>query len=190
MKKLMLAFAGVLGAIGVFYISRTAQPPANEEVQGALGGRKLDRGATICVSQIQNLSGKAANLEGIDDELVGQLSNAGFKARLNSGDGAACEATVYGEIIALKGKDKMEAQLEFRLVVTGEQTPAMSSVAKGKSSDAIPEGAISAAFPGTQKPAARDAAAIEREAIVSALADAARQVKEQRPSRPTRAALY
>jgi hypothetical protein len=196
MNRALLVIAGLVAAAGVFYLSRTEYPPKNEQVQGALGGRRLAHGATVCVNGIQNLSEQKPNLEGIDDDLVGQLNKVGYRARLLSGQGkhdapgaaGTCEATVFGEIVNLKGKDKAEAEVEFRLMIAGDQTPFLSSMAKGKGTDPVAENMILSAAPG-KKPGVtrRDPAVVQREAIVAAFADAARQIEEQRPSRPTRA---
>ena len=196
MKKVALALAGLIAAGVVFYLSRTEYPPRNEQVQGAIGARRLAHGAAVCVTGIQNKSEKTIALEALDDDLVAQLNNVGFKARLASGQGrndaaaasSNCEATVYGEIVNLKGKDKMEAEVEFRVMIAGDQTPHISSVAKGKSSDPVPANVVLSAMPGKQKfDLKKEPAVIQREAIVAAFGDMARQVEAQRPTRSTRA---
>jgi hypothetical protein len=121
---------------------------------------------------------------------VAQLNRAGFQA---SAGAKACEASVYGEIIALKGKDRVEAEVEFRLLLSGDQTPSMSSIGKGKSvaPGAAPgKDVIMAMTPGKLPVGAKttDHASVSREAVVSAFADVAKQIEEQRPSRSTRAA--
>ena len=126
MKKAILVLTGAIAAAGTYYISSTPYQPKNEQVQGALGARRLANGAKVCVNKIQNRSG-------IDDDLIAQLSNAGFKAAATGRSEAACASSVYGEIVALKGKYWMEAEVEFRLVIAADQTPFISSIAKGKS---------------------------------------------------------
>jgi hypothetical protein len=188
MKKAWLFTAALLAAAGTLYLSRTGAPPQNEQVRGALVGPRLARGATICVGKIQSLSEKQAKMEGLEDQLVAQLRRAGFAARLATPDAAsaaACEATVFGELVSLRGKDRMEAQVEFRVLIAGEEAPFMSSIAKGKSS-----GTAAPALPGNSLLASKKApAAVQQEAIAAALADVAKQVEAQRPSRPTRAVL-
>src|SRR5262245_1824135 len=121
MKKLLLVLAGAIAAAGVYYVSRTPYPPVNEQVQGAIGGKRLTRGSTVCVNKIQNLSGKALETESLEEDLVAQLNKAGFKA--SAGAKSGCEGSVHGEVIALKGKDRVEAEVEFRLMIAGDETP-------------------------------------------------------------------
>jgi hypothetical protein len=187
MKKLLVVLAGAVAAAGIYYISRTPYPPKNEQVQGAIGGRRLAQGATVCVNKIQNLSGKQLAMEGIDGDLIAQLNKAGFKA-ISGTDG--CDGSVHGEIIALKGKDRVEAEVEFRLMISGDQTPYLSSIGKGKSGAmqaALNTGAAMSVVP--TKPKQADPAVASREAVVAAFADVAKQIEEQRPSRSTRAAV-
>jgi hypothetical protein len=188
MNKLLLVLAGAVAAAGIYYISRTPYPPKNEQVQGAIGGRRLAQGATVCVNKIQNLSGKQLAMEGIDEDLVAQLNKAGFKATAATTTG--CDGSVHGEIIVLKGKDRVEAEVEFRLMISGEQTPYLSSIGKGKSGElaaALNTGVAMAIAP--SKPKQADPAVASREALVAAFADVARQIEQQRPSRSTRAAV-
>jgi hypothetical protein len=191
MKKALLVVAAAVAAGGIYYLSRTTSSPANEDVQGAIGGRRLVRGSTVCVNRIQNLSGKELAMEGIHEDLAAQLNRAGFKASV--GANGDCEGTVYGEIIGLKGKDRVEAEVEFRLLIAGDQTPYLSSIAKGKSgaNASVPaKDVIMALQPGklpATKPAA-DHSAASREAVTAAFADLAKQVEAQLPSRSTRAA--
>ncbi len=197
MKKAALALIGLIGAGGVFYLSRTNYPPGNAQVQGALGGRRLAQNATVCVTPINNLSEQKSDLDGITDEMVGQLNKVGYRARLVSGQGrndhpqalANCDATVYGEVANLKGKDRGEAEVDFRLLIAGDQTPYFSSTAKGKGAN-LPSTAdvVLAATPGKKPAVARDYSGAHRAAVVAAFADAARQIETQRPARSTRPA--
>jgi hypothetical protein len=201
MKKYLLILAGAAAAAGMFYLSRTEYPPKNEQVQGALGGKRLTRGSTVCVNKLQNLSEKQVSLEGVDDDLVGQLNNAGFKGRLISGQGKQdapgakpdCEGIVYGEIVNLKGKDRVEAEVEFRLMIAGDQTPFLSSRAKGKSREAVNPALAKQVTMGVLPKAAKngdkagDTAAATREALMAAFAEVAKQIEQQRPAASTRA---
>ncbi len=203
MRKILLISAGVLAAAGMFYLSRTEYPPRNSQVQGALGAKRLARGATVCVNKLQNLSEKKISLEGIDDDLVGQLNNAGFQARLVSGSGAKdapgakadCEGSVYGEIVNVKGKDRIEAEVEFRLMIAGDQTPFLSARAKGKSRETVNPAVANEMIKSVLPKAAKhqlskdpDSAALAtREALGAAFADVARQIEQQRPTASTQA---
>ena len=193
MKKAILVLAAAFVAGGVYYLSRGTYPPPDEHVQGSIGGRRLAHGATVCVSKIQNLSGKEIGVEDIAEGLVAQLNNAGFKASV--GDKPECQGSVFGEIIALKGKDRVEAEVEFRLLIAGDQTPYISSIAKGKSgltAGGVPaNNVVMAMAPGKSVVGAKGAnpAAASREAVMAAFADMAKQIEEQRPSRSTRAAV-
>ena len=197
MKKVILVLTGAIAAAGLYYVSRTPYPPPNERVQGALGARRLAQGAKVCVNKIQNRSGKALDMNGIDGDLIAQLSNAGFKASATGGSEAACEGSVYGEIVALKGKDRMEAEVEFRLMIAGDQTPFISSIAKGKSMEQEESGTpgaspVTGVVNGFAAPAKRGSdieptSVIARQAVNAAFADVAKQIERQRPSRSTRA---
>lgn len=200
MKKILLVLTGAIVAAGIYYVSRTPYPPANEQVQGALGARRLAQGAKVCVNKIQNKSGKPLDMNGVDGDLVSQLSNAGFKASAAAAGSSesACDGSVYGEIIALKGKDRMEAEVEFRLMIAGDQTPFLSSIAKGKSLEqekqAMPDASpVSGVVNGFVAPPAKRGADVEptsviaRQAVKAAFADVAKQIERQRPSRSTRA---
>jgi hypothetical protein len=178
MRKLGLVVAAAIAAGGVYYLSRVSNSPADQHVQGAIGAKRLAQGATVCVVKVQNLSGKQLGMEGIDASLATQLSKAGFKALVGGQSG--CEGSVYGEIITLKGKDRVEAEVEFRLLIAGEQTPFLSSIGKGKSSGS----------PGKELAMSlvqASPAAASREAVMAAFADVARQIELQQPSRSTRA---
>ena len=199
MKKILLVLTGAIAAAGIYYVSRTPYPPVNEQVQGALGARRLAQGAKVCVNKIQNKSGKPLDMNGVDDDLVSQLSSAGFKASAAAAGSSdsACDGSVYGEIVALKGKDRMEAEVEFRLMINGDQTPFLSSIGKGKSLEPEKRAApgaspVSGVVNGFIAPAKRGSdveptSVVARQAVNAAFADVAKQIERQQPSRSTRA---
>lgn len=190
MKKLGLVLVGLLCAAGMFYISRNENPPKNEQVQGVIGAWLVDRGASICVVKLQNASDRQLDLDNTNEALVAKLNQAGFKARVASGtDTTGCDASVYGEIVSLKGKNRVEAEVDFRLVKAGIERPLISSSAKGKSSE------VSANSPASDVamsmlPKARqknikevDNSSATREALAAAVDNLARQIETQRPVR-------
>ncbi|MFN7919347.1 MAG: hypothetical protein U0Q16_04575 [Bryobacteraceae bacterium] len=194
MKKLWFAAAGLVAAAGVFYLSRTATAPHNEQVQGAMGARMLSRGATVCVNRIQNLSEKDVPAGQLEEDLVDQLNQAGFHARLNTAGGdKPCEASVYGEIVNVKGKDSVQAEFEYRLVRDGEQAPFLSATAKGKAravkspEEARP--AMANSFVASRPDSQKNLGAARHDAILDAFAEMAKQVEGNRPVPKTRAAL-
>ncbi len=196
MKKSVFILAGAIAAAGIDYVSRTPYPPPNEQVQGALGARRLAHGAKVCVNRIENRSGKQLDMNGVDDDLVAQLNTAGFKA--GPGVAAGCDGSVYGEITALKGKERMEAEVEFRLMIAGDQVPFISSIAKGKSfnqqeqaAPTSPASGVVNAFtaPGKRGSDIEPTSVLARQALKAACADVAKQIEQQRPSRSTRASV-
>lgn len=189
-NKILLIVTGVGCAGGLLYLSRTAEAPRNDQVQGIIGAKLLGRGSTVCVNKFQNTSGKQASLDGIDEELVGRLNNVGFKARIvaapDSTATGACEAFVHGEVTSIKGKNRVEAEMDFRLVKAGVERPVMSSSAKGKSSEVRSGEAQKVAMALLPKRTVKDPNEVDdelatREALVSALQDVARQIEQQRP---------
>ena len=76
--------------------------------------------------------------------------------------------------------------MDFRLVKAGVERPAMSSSAKGKSSEARSGEAQKVAMALLPKRTVKDPNEVDaelatREALVSALQDVARQIEQQRP---------
>ena len=56
-NKILLIVTGVGCAGGLLYLSRTAEAPRNDQVQGIIGAKLLGRGSTVCVNKFQNTSG-------------------------------------------------------------------------------------------------------------------------------------
>ena len=136
----------------------------------------------ICIENIQNLSHRPVNMEGIDDELVVQLQKVGFQAnRISAPHGKPCDATVNAELVEITGRGRKSAQVDFRLTLAGEEPPRMSASAHGKSSKPAPKAiSVVSSFRETEPGPSRkkpDQAGAEREAIVAALADQAHQIK-------------
>lgn len=179
MKKVVLVAAAAVVAGGVYYLSRVASSPSGAHVQGAIGGRRLAQGAHVCVVKLQNLSGKQLGMEGMDADLAAQLNRSGFRGTV--GEQGGCDGSVYGEIISLKGKDRVEAEVEFRLLLAGDKTPYLSSIAKGKSAAAAAKDTMAMSL------VAPNSSAAGHEAVIAAFADVARQIERQEPSRSTRA---
>jgi hypothetical protein len=175
MKKTLMVVVALAGAAGVLYLSRTSQQPTDQQVQGAIGAKRLSRGATVCVNKLGNTSGKEIDMEGVEEALADQLEQVGFRSNVGGGD---CEGSVFGEITAVKGKDRVEAEVDFRLVLKGDQTPMISSTAKGKSGEADKSRSMAMSFVGKSR---KEGAAATREALLAAFAGVARQIEEQRP---------
>jgi hypothetical protein len=139
----------------------------------------------ICVETIQNLSHQPVSMEGIDDELVAQLQKIGFHAnRISAPNVKQCDATINAELVDITGRSRKTARVDFRLTLAGEEPPRMSASAHGRSSNSGPtvvsiiSGALNfrpMEFTSSQNRPER--AAAEREAMVAALADQARQIK-------------
>jgi hypothetical protein len=118
----------------------------------------LAPGASICVTPVQNLSEQAFGMNGYDDELVARMREIGYRAG-TPGKLPTCDATAYTEIVHVGGRNRIRAEVEFRLVLAGEQAPRLSTTAAGKS---------------PKPPKSRDAA--RREAILAAFTEQARKI--------------
>ncbi len=190
MKKLGVVIGGLLCAAGMFYISRNENPPKNEQVQGVIGAWLVDRGASICVVKLQNASDRQLDLDSTNEALVANLNKAGFKARVAPGtDTTGCDASIYGEIVSLKGKNRVEAEVDFRLVKAGIERPLISSSAKGKSSEVSANSPTSdvtmSLLPKARQKSFKevDNSSATREALAAAIDNLARQIETQRPVR-------
>jgi hypothetical protein len=137
----------------------------------------------ICIENIQNLSHRPVNMEGVDDELVVQLQRVGLQAnRISAPHGKRCDATVNAELVEITGRRRKTARVDFRLTLAGEEPPRMSASAYGKSSKSAPKAMpVASSFREAERapsPKKLDQAATEREAIVAALVDQAHQIKD------------
>jgi hypothetical protein len=107
---------------------------------------------------VQNLSEQAFGMNGFDDELVARIREIGYRAG-NPGKLGTCDATAHTEIVHMGGRNRIRAEVEFRLVLAGEEAPRLSTTAAGKS---------------PKPPKSRDAA--RREAILAASAEQAHRI--------------
>jgi hypothetical protein len=156
-SALMVILAGMVVAAGGLYVSRKCSFGIGCEVGTAIHPapvmsarpkndlRSLAPGATICVNPVQNLSDQTVDIGRMDEQLAGEIAKAGYGvARI--GD-LSCAATTYTEITHVSQGQRVEAELEFRLVLAAEQAPRFSATAKGESDLGGPqEDAIVAAF--------------------------------------------
>ncbi|HLY16115.1 MAG TPA: hypothetical protein VKR61_02770 [Bryobacteraceae bacterium] len=118
------------------------------------------------------MSGRAIGMTGIEDQLAAQLNGIGYRAG-KPGELGSCDAVVHTEIVHLAGNARMRVEVEFRLVLAGEQAPRLSATAGGKSS----KPARRRPFVGSFVPARPDSSTAEREAILSALAEQSRKIQ-------------
>lgn len=156
-KEVMLAaswlIAGLLGAA-----EPAVRTPAPEPAQW----RGIVPGSAICIAPIRNMSGRSLAMPGLEHELAAQLEGSGYRAG-KLGEVGTCDATVYSEIVSLSGRARVRAELEFRLVLAGEQAPRLSTTVTGRS----PKRARQPGFGRT---------AAEQDAILAALARQSHQI--------------
>ncbi len=76
-------------------------------------------------------------MDGTDAQLAAQLQKVGFASsrRVADESGPPCDAVVNAELVELSGRSRKTARIDFRLTVTGEEPPRISSTAVGKSAD-------------------------------------------------------
>jgi hypothetical protein len=100
--------------------------------ENPLAPRRLSPGSTVCVNRPLNLTKMEIDPSAFTRELAQKISEAGFQ----SGPLSAfenCDATVFTEIVRVTGRDRKSVEMEFRIVVAGEQIPRLCSSARGKS---------------------------------------------------------
>jgi hypothetical protein len=165
-EKLAIAVLAILLAIGSYYSLHNAKPAADPTLSSLVKASPVVK--SICVTPIQNLSHKPVAMDGIDDELVAQLHKVGFESRKISDGGGQCDATTNAEVVDITGRARKTARVDFRLTLTSEQVPRMSSSVEGKS------GGEKSEF--TVNPAPKEAEGAEREAVVAALSKTAAQI--------------
>ena len=168
-NKLALAAIVTLLGIGAYYSVRNAKHPVLNSIVDA---KPVVH--SICVEPIQNLSHRPVGMDGVDDELVAQFRKVGFEARKVS-DGGKCDAVTNAEVVDVTGRGRKTARIDFRLTLTSEQVPRMSSSVEGKSGrkGASLEKSVSEF---SINPDAKESAGAEREAIVAALEKTASQI--------------
>ena len=137
---------------------------------------RIPEDATICVNTVldtrETTREKKSALAGLDQELIAQLNDAGFKAGPAS-DTPYCHATVYTELTAIDGRKTPKARLDFRLSIAGEQKPRLLSSATGTSADGQPKFAGATSF----NPRDTDRAKFERDAVAAAFAAEASRIR-------------
>ena len=181
--KLAVAAVLILLAIGVYYSVRNAKHPADDPALGSLVTAKSVV-KSICVEPIQNLSHKPVAMDGIDDELVTQLHKVGFESRKTS-DGGQCDAVTNAEVVDVSGRRRKTARVDFRLTLTSEQAPRMSSSVEGKSGGKTDDPLEKSMSEFAVNPDAKEAVGTEREAIVAALEKTASQIDAANKARIT-----
>jgi hypothetical protein len=172
-NTLALAAVVILLAAGLYYSVRNAKHSADDPALSSLV-KTTPVMKSICVTPIQNLSHKPVAMEGIDDELVSQLHKVGFESRKIS-DGGQCDATTNAEVVEVSGRGRKTARVDFRLTLTTEQVPRMSSTVEGKSGgkgDPLEKSMSEFAI----NPETTETLGAEREAIVAALGKTAAQI--------------
>jgi hypothetical protein len=133
--------------------------------------RKIAPGGAICVNPVQNLSQQTIGMNGIDNELVVRIGETGYRAG-KPGQLETCDATAYTEIVRIGGRSRMSAEVEFRLVLAGEQVPRLSTTAAGKSPKPPRSPTMTVSFV-----AKGDRDAVRREAILAAFAEQAHKIQ-------------
>lgn len=175
MKNVLAVVAiGILLAVGVYYSVQNARHPVVDPALVSIV-KAAPVVKSICVEPIQNRSNKPLAMDGVDDEFVAKLRGSGFTARKISDAGGQCDANTNAEIVAVSGRGRKTARFDFRLTLTGEQVPRMSSSVEGKSGgkgDALDESMSEFAVSLDPK----EQSSAEREAIVAALEKGATQI--------------
>jgi hypothetical protein len=169
-NTLAIAAVAILLGAGAYYSIHNEKHFVDDPKSGSLV-KATPVVKSICVTPIQNLSHKPVAMEGIDDELVSQLHKVGFESRKVS-VGAVCDATTNAEVVDITGRGRKTARVDFRLTLTSEPVPRMSSSVEGKSGGSV-EKTLSDF---TVNPDAKETASATREAIVAALGKTAAQI--------------
>jgi hypothetical protein len=179
-NKLALAAVAILLGAGVYYSVRNAKHPADDPALGSLAKAKSTPVVkSICVEPIHNLSHKSVAMDGVDDELVAQLHKVGFESRKVSDGGGQCDAITNAEVVEVTGRARKTARVDFRLTLTSEQVPRMSSSVEGKSgfkSAAKDDPLAKSMGEFAVNPDTKETPGAEREAIVAALEKTATQI--------------
>jgi hypothetical protein len=130
----------------------------------AATSRKIDASAIICVTPVQNLTGREILTGRIDEALISEIVKVGYQAA-KLGALETCDARAYTELVHIEGRNRTKVEIEFRLVLAGEEVPRLCTTAIGKS----------VKRPKSLANGARVAA--EREAIESAFASEAQKIQ-------------
>jgi hypothetical protein len=173
-NKLAIAAVAILLGVGVYYAVRNAKHPVDDPVLSSIV-KATPVVKSICVEPIQNLSHKSVAMDGIDDELVAQLHKVGFDSRKKS-DGGQCDAVTNAEVVDVTGRARKTARVDFRLTLTTEQVPRMSSSVEGKSGSKKGDPLEKSMDEFAVNPDPKETVGAEREAIVAALGITAQQI--------------
>lgn len=174
-EKLAIAAVAILLAIGFYYSVHNAKHPADDPALSSLV-KAAPVVKSICVTPIQNLSHKPVTMDGIDDELVAQLHKVGFESRKISDGGGQCDATTNAEVVDITGRARKTARVDFRLTLTSEQVPRVSSSVEGKSGETSGDPLEKSMSEFAVNPVPKESVGAEREAIVAALGKTAVQI--------------
>ena len=176
-SKLGIGAVAVLLGAGAYYSVRTGKHPVDDPAVASIVKAKVAPVVkSICVSPIQNLSHKPVAMDGIDDEFVAQLHKVGFESRKISDGGGQCDATTNAEVVDVTGRKTKTARVDFRLTLTGEQVPRMSSSVEGKSAGKSADPLEKSMDEFAVNPEPTETPGAEREAIVVALGKTAAQI--------------
>lgn len=173
MKTTLAVVAAIVIGVGLYYTNRNAHLVDDPKAASFVKATPVVK--SICVTPIQNLSHKPVAMDGVDDELVTQLHKVGFESRKISDGGGQCDATTNAEVVDISGHGRKTARVDFRLTLTNEQVPRISSSVEGKSGgkgDALEKSMSEFAV----NPDPKESAGAEREAIVAALGKTAEQI--------------
>lgn len=139
----ILAVSGVLAGFHAEAASDAMVVASARKSQSLRELRSIPEGGTICVNPVQNLGESRVDMTGIDEELVAQVAKTGYRAG-KLGELETCDATAYTEIVHIGGRKRVNADVEFRIVLAGEQIPRLVSTVNGKKSAAAREAIVEA----------------------------------------------
>jgi hypothetical protein len=100
--------------------------------QNMLAPRSLSPGSAVCVNPPLNLTGREIDTSLAARELARQIREAGFPSA-PLGMLASCDATVYTEVVSVAGRNRKNVELEFRIILLGEQIPRLCSSVHSRS---------------------------------------------------------
>jgi hypothetical protein len=138
--------------------------PSARKAHGSAELRRIDAGAIICVTPVQNLTGREILMLRIDEALISEIIKVGYRAA-KPGELETCDVRAYTELVHIGGRNRTNVEIEFRLVLAGEQVPRLCTTAIGKSAKR------------PKSPANRGRVAAEREAIESAFTSQAQKIQ-------------
>ena len=156
-------------SVAVLLPVRSAHSQSSGNARRFLRFRKIPTGGTVCIHTVQNLSGRTLDMRDVDDELAAQISQTGYRAG-KQGTVETCDATVYTEIVRVEGYKRINAEVEFRVLLADEQVPRLCTRAQGRVRPL-------ASFINSLVPIQKNSAITQREAIVAAFTDQALKIE-------------